>query len=66
MESKTCFVCGKTINDKNEIGLNKKLLGRNVTRFHCYDCLAESLEVTTEELIAKIEDFKSQGCKLFG
>lgn len=65
MANKTCLVCGKAINNKNEIGLNKKLLGRKVACFHCYDCLAESLEVTVEELLAKIEEFKSQGCKLF-
>ncbi|ADD67373.1 hypothetical protein Dacet_0576 [Denitrovibrio acetiphilus DSM 12809] len=66
MEDKTCYVCSKTINEKDEIGVNKKLLGRNVVRFYCYDCLAENFEITTEELYAKIEEYKSQGCSLFG
>ena len=65
MKSKICYVCGKNITGKNEIGLNKKLLGRNINCFHCYDCLAEYLEMTTEELFAKIEEFKAQGCALF-
>jgi hypothetical protein len=65
VESKTCFGCGREITDKNEIGLNKKIFGRNIVKFHCYECLAESLEVTTDELFAKIEEFKNQGCKLF-
>ena len=65
MEKKTCFICGRKIVVKNEIGLNKKLLGRHTIKFYCYDCLAEQLEIETEELIAKIEDFKSQGCTLF-
>ena len=65
MDKKTCFVCGKEIVAKNEIGLNKKLLGRQIIKFYCYDCLAEQLEIKTDELIAKIEDFKSQGCTLF-
>lgn len=65
MKTKVCYVCGKTITEKNEIGLNKKLLGKNAVKFYCYNCLAESLEVTVEELFAKIEEFKSQGCKLF-
>ena len=65
MNKKICFICGKEISEKNELGLNKKLLGRKTTKFFCYDCLAEQLEIKTEELIAKIEDFKSQGCSLF-
>ena len=65
MGKKTCVICGKEIVAKNEIGLNKKLLGRQIIKFYCYDCLAEQFEIETEELIAKIEDFKSQGCSLF-
>jgi len=64
-KSKTCYDCGKHIAAKNEIGLNKKLLGRQITKFYCYDCLAKQLEIEVEELIAKIEEFKSQGCALF-
>ena len=64
-KSKTCYVCGKYIAAKNEIGLNKKLLGRQITKFYCYACLAGQLEIEVEELITKIEDFKSQGCALF-
>jgi len=65
MANKTCYVCKKPIIAKNEIGLNKKLLGRKIIKFYCYDCLSEQLEITVEELIDKIEDFKSQGCTLF-
>jgi len=65
MVNKTCYVCKKYIITKNEIGLNKKLLGRKITKFYCYDCLSEQLGVTVEELIDKIEYFKSQGCTLF-
>lgn len=65
MDKKACFVCGKENLAKNEVGLNKKLLGRQVVKFFCYDCIAEYFEITTDELLAKIEDFKSQGCALF-
>lgn len=65
MDKKVCFVCGKNNLNKNEIGLNQKLLGRKVERFYCLDCLANYLEVTTDELLAKVEEFKEQGCKLF-
>lgn len=65
MDKKVCFICGKDNLDKNEVGLNQKLLGRKVERLYCLDCLADYLEVTTEELLAKVEEFKEQGCKLF-
>ena len=65
MESKVCSVCGKEHLSKNEIGLTKKLLDRNAKRFYCLDCLAEYLEVDTEFLLEKVEEFKLQGCTLF-
>ena len=65
MANKNCYLCGKYDLCKNEIGLTRKLIGRESKRFYCLDCLAECLEVTVEELLAKVEDFKAQGCKLF-
>ena len=65
MDKKKCYVCGKEFLSKNEIGLNQKFHGRKTTRFYCLDCLAENFEITVEELLAKIEDFKAQGCTLF-
>lgn len=59
-----CYLCEGDI-DKNNIGLNKKLLGENVMRFYCLSCLANYLDTTVEDLNAKIEDFKEQGCVLF-
>lgn len=64
-EVKKCYVCGKTPLTKNEIGLTKKLINRKAESFYCIDCLAEYLEVTSEELEAKIEEFKEGGCTLF-
>ncbi len=61
-----CFVCGKTSLSRNEIGVNKKLLGENIAQFYCLDCLAGYLDVSVEELQDKIEEFKREGCKLFG
>ena len=65
MEQKSCYICDKETLSKNEIGLTKKLIGRNSKRFYCLDCLAESLEVDTEFLLAKVDEFKEQGCILF-
>lgn len=60
-----CYVCGKDGLTKNEIGLVKKMIDKKSTRFYCLSCLAEYFEVTEEELIAKIEEFKEEGCTLF-
>lgn len=65
MKEKACFACGKTGLSKNELSLNKKLLGRNIHNYYCLDCLAQCLEVTTEFLIEKVEEFKKMGCSLF-
>jgi hypothetical protein len=62
---RNCYICGKEALSKNEIGLTKKLLDKNSKQFYCFDCLAEYLEVDTEFLLAKIEEFKEQGCTLF-
>lgn len=60
-----CISCGKKELSKNVIGINKKLLGTDVNNFYCMDCLADYLEVTVEDLLDKIGEFKEEGCKLF-
>ena len=65
MKSKICFVCGKENLKKNEVAVNQKMLGRKINRFYCFECFAEYLEISVEDLLDKIEDFKSQGCTLF-
>lgn len=60
-----CVICGKQNLKKNTIGINKKLLGSDVFNFYCMDCLADYLDVSVEELLEKIEEFKQEGCKLF-
>ena len=60
-----CFGCGGDA-DRDAVGLNQKLLGENVSKFFCLPCLAENLGVSVEDLLAKIEEFKAAGCKLFG
>ena len=65
METKKGYVCGKTPLTKDEIGLTKKIIDKKATAFYCLACMAEYLEVTEEELLAKIEEFKNEGCTLF-
>ncbi len=59
-----CYVCNKELS-KNEVGLTKKLINKNAKDYYCIRCLAEYLEVTEEELLDKIEEFKNEGCSLF-
>lgn len=60
-----CIACGKISLSKNEIGINKKLLGMKTKNFYCLECLANFLEVEPQDILDKIEDFKNGGCKLF-
>ena len=62
---KKCRVCGKTPLLKNEIGLNKKFIHRELEDFFCMSCLADYFEMSEDELIEKIDEFKDQGCALF-
>ena len=61
-----CRVCGKTPLTRNEIGLNKKLIHRELKEFFCIVCLADYFEIDVDELTEKVEEFKRQGCVLFG
>lgn len=61
----SCSYCGKESLSRNEIGLNKKITDRQADRMMCLTCLAEYLEITEDELIDIIDDFKRQGCALF-
>lgn len=60
-----CIMCGKSNLDKDTIGINKKLLGKEIQNFYCMECLAEYLECTVQDLLDKIEEFKEEGCTLF-
>ena len=60
-----CFVCGKENLTRDEIGINKKLIGRNVSKYHCMKCLADFFEISVDDLEEKIQEFKNAGCTLF-
>lgn len=65
MAEKACRRCGKAPLSRDEVGLTKKLIDRQAEDCFCLSCLAEALEATEEELVAKIREFKEQGCPLF-
>ena len=59
-----CFLCDKNISS-DEIGLNKKLISRETTKYMCKTCLAKYFGVSEELLDKKVEEFKRSGCALF-
>lgn len=59
-----CMECGKELTF-NEIGAYKKFVNRGSKSFLCRACLAVRLGVTEEQIDAKIEQFRAQGCTLF-
>ena len=59
-----CCLCESRL-DKDCIGINKKLLGRRITRFLCIKCLATHLDIDVEDIYARISEIKDQGCALF-
>lgn len=61
----SCMACGKSPLSTNEVGINQKLLGTDVTDYYCLDCLADYLDVEPQDILDKIEEFKAEGCKLF-
>lgn len=64
---KECQYCHAELS-RDEIGLSKKLFESETKKgkYSCMPCIATMLEVTQDDLVAKIEEFKRQGCKLFG
>lgn len=61
-----CAFCDKENLSKEVIALNKKIIHRQVERMLCLTCMAAYFETTEEALREKIEEFKRQGCALFG
>ena len=59
-------MCGKRGLSRNEAGICRKLLGEGIGSFYCIDCLAAYLECEPQDILDKIEEFKADGCVLFG
>ncbi|MDE7310239.1 MAG: hypothetical protein K2N87_01215 [Eubacterium sp.] len=61
----SCIACGKIPLSKNEIGINRKLLGEMINGYYCLPCFANYFEVSEQDILDKIEEFREEGCKLF-
>ena len=58
-----CKKCDKRLT-YDEIGIHKKMLGKGATEFFCFECLAERLNTTVDELKRLISVYREQGCEL--
>lgn len=55
--------CNQEVN-KDIKALKKKLLGQRKESALYFECLADYIGTTTDDLLIKFEDFKEQGCDL--
>lgn len=60
-----CMKCARELTS-DEIGLHKKMINRGATEFMCLSCLARYYDCSEQLLLQKIEQFRAQGCTLFG
>ena len=63
--SHKCEICNKKIKDKETLGMNMKINGRNINSMYCKKHLKEKLDLSEEQWNQMIDDFKKQGCELF-
>ena len=61
---KECCACGEKPLDKDTIGINKKMLGKNNQSFYCMNCLADYLDCSVEDLLDLTDQkyFDSEDC----
>ena len=55
----------KKIKEKDVIGMNMKLHGRNINKFYCKKCLMTMHDMNNQKWDLEIQRFKDQGCQLF-
>ena len=59
-----CKRCGRVLS-ADEKTVTRKLINRGMKEYFCVDCLAAHFEVKKEDILERIEYFKSMGCTLF-
>ena len=68
MQNKTihCKSCDKIV-PKEIVALNKKMFetASKQRDYFCLSCMAAYIECSEQDLLDKIAQFKSEGCKLF-
>lgn len=64
MKAVHCQFCGKRIGN-DEIAINIKLFGKQVSFIRCYDCLAGFLGCKKDKLRKTALFYKSTGCSIF-
>lgn len=64
MSESACLRCGATLTG-DDVGLHRKMINRQASRFLCKACIAAEFQCTPAYLDRKIEQFKAAGCLLF-
>lgn len=75
MQSDKCMECGRKIGvfsaenclfeKKDIIGLNKKIINREMDKYYCIPCMCEYLDCNAKHLHDLVARFKEEGCELF-
>lgn len=60
-----CKICNKLVTKSEDVAMNLKLLGRNISSYYCKKHLMEFLEINKKQWKKYVEEFKQQGCNLF-
>lgn len=59
-----CTQCDKKL-ERDEIAIYLRLVNRGAKEYLCIPCLAQYFKCKEEDILARIESFKSMGCRLF-
>lgn len=60
-----CQQCKKEKLSRDEIGLSKKILGRETEVYLCMQCMSRHFGVSEDALNRTISIYKADGCLLF-
>lgn len=64
LRSIKCKQCKGEMSN-NEVALNFKILGKQISKLYCYECLSIRLECEVDQLRQKAIELKRSGCALF-
>lgn len=59
-----CVNCNLTVNN-DEVALNVKILGNQISMIRCYQCLSDVLGCDETKLENLANYYKSSGCTIF-
>lgn len=63
--NKTCHECGKNVRQRDVLGMNLKILGRETNKLFCKKCFLKLTGMTKDKYDEYVKEFKANGCSLF-